>query len=367
MPNQSIGYNNSSTLNGFALASKGVSLQDTTSGEQNTRENPKIETLRYPYNLKIDRDTDYLDIKISKYEPPGLTIGKPGTNEFRNFPVFESFKKGDNETPEAFQGRINKEVAGKLAGGVALSTGSSKNTFERPHTYICLPIPQSISDSISVSWGPDALDPLAAFGTGLTAAALDTKTSAKAIIEGLALAAPKALKGQTQAIIAAVSGAAYGALGGNVSATSLISRASGQVLNPNLELLFNGVELRSFPFTFEFISRNKIEAQTIKKIIRSLKKSMTAKSSSTTDGLGIFIGAPDVFQLSYRRGKSPHPFLNKFKPMALTNMQLNYTASNTYATYADGTPIHIQMSLTFTELNPVYSEDYNDDGIGVGF
>lgn len=94
---------------------------------------------------------------------------------------------------------------------------------------------------------------------------------------------------------------------------------------------------------------------------------MTAKSSSTTNSLGIFIGAPDVFQLSYRRGKSPHPFLNKFKPMALTNMQLNYTASNTYATYADGTPIHIQMSLTFTELNPVYSEDYNDDGIGVGF
>lgn len=358
MPNQSIGYNNSSTLNGFALAAKGVSLQDTTSGEQNTRENPKIETLRYPYNLKIDRDTDYLDIKISKYEPPGLTIGKPGTNEFKDFPVFKEGEKLDD---------ITSKLEGALAGGVALSTGSSKNTFERPHTYICLPIPQSISDSISVSWGPDALDPLAAFGTGLTAAALDTKTSATKIIEGLVKAAPEALKGQTQAIIAAVSGKAYGALGGNVSATSLISRATGQILNPNLELLFNGVELRSFPFTFEFISRNKIEAQTIKKIIRSLKKSMTAKSSSETNSLGVFIGAPDVFQLSYRRGKSPHPFLNKFKPMALTNMQLNYTASNTYATYADGTPIHIQMSLTFTELNPVYSEDYNDDGIGVGF
>jgi len=354
MPNQSIGYNNSSTLNGFALASKGVSLQDTTSGEQNTRENPKIETLRYPYNLKIDRDTDYLDIKISKYEPPGLTIGKPGTStdEFKEFPVPKDIESGLEKI---------------LKGGVALSTGSSKNTFERPHTYICLPIPQSISDSISVSWGPDALDPLAAFGTGLTAAALDTKTSATKIIEGLVKAAPEALRGQSPAIIAAVSGKAYGALGGNVSATSLISRATGQILNPNLELLFNGVELRSFPFTFEFISRNKIEAQTIKKIIRSLKKSMTAKSTGTTNSLGIFIGAPDVFQLSYRRGKSPHPFLNKFKPMALTNMQLNYTASNTYATYADGTPIHIQMSLTFTELNPVYSEDYNDDGIGVGF
>lgn len=152
MPNQSIGYNNSSTLNGFALAAKGGSLQDTTSGEQNTRENPKIETLRYPYNLKIDRDTDYLDIKISKYEPPGLTIGnnEPG---FPEFSESEFTNSGNSKKEKAEITAATKKIEGFLKNGAALSTGSSKNTFERPHTYICLPIPQSISDSISVSWG----------------------------------------------------------------------------------------------------------------------------------------------------------------------------------------------------------------------
>ena len=96
---------------------------------------------------------------------------------------------------------------------------------------------------------------------------------------------------------------------------------------------------------------------------------MTAKSSSSRNDIaaGVFIKTPDVFQLTYKRGPNAHPFLNKFKPMALTSMQLNYTGSNTYATYADGTPVHINMSLTFTELNPIYAEDYTKEDIGVGF
>ena len=67
-------------------------------------------------------------------------------------------------------------------------------------------------------------------------------------------------------------------------------------------------------------------------------------------------------------GNKPHPFLNRFKPMALTDMQINYTGSGTYATYHDGTPVHIQVTLTFKELNPIYSEDYDNiplsDGVG---
>ena len=37
-------------------------------------------------------------------------------------------------------------------------------------------------------------------------------------------------------------------LGMNVSAQGLVSRASGQVLQSNLELLFSGMSLRTFPF-----------------------------------------------------------------------------------------------------------------------
>ena len=55
---------------------------------------------------------------------------------------------------------------------------------------------------------------------------------------------------QTQnAIRAAISGAAVGALGSNVSAESVIARSTGQIMNNNLELLFKGMNLRSFPYS----------------------------------------------------------------------------------------------------------------------
>jgi len=89
---------------------------------------------------------------------------------------------------------------------------------------------------------------------------------------------------------------------------------------------------------------------------------------------GVFLKAPDVFLLRYLSNGKDHPFLNSFKPCALTNMSVNYTGAGTYATYGDGTPVNIKVSLTFKEINPIYAEDYdegnlfgNDAGKGVGF
>jgi hypothetical protein len=107
------------------------------------------------------------------------------------------------------------------------------------------------------------------------------------------------------------------------------------------------------------VARSKKEGDEIKKIIRIFKRAMAAKSNSNDSAKsGVFISSPDVFQLEYRKGNASHPFLNKFQPMALTSFETNYTGSNTYATYYDGTPVHLTMNLTFQELNPIYFEDY---------
>lgn len=52
-------------------------------------------------------------------------------------------------------------------------------------------------------------------------------------------------------------------------------------------------------------------------------------------------------------------------------MAVNYTGSGQYATYSDATPVHMQMTLQFQELSPIYAEDYFKEGdqgtIGVGY
>ena len=57
-----------------------------------------------------------------------------------------------------------------------------------------------------------------------------------------------------------------------VGAQNLLSRAGGSILNPNLELLFDGPTLRPFNFTFRLSPRNKTEVEQVKGIIKFFKK-----------------------------------------------------------------------------------------------
>ena len=241
-----------------------------------------------------------------------------------------------------------------------------------------LPMPQEIQDSQSINWGDDRINAIQLAGVSaagrllsqdLGATINDTRKAVEVLNSGVRI---PGVNVETQnAIRAALAGGAIGALGGNVSPRSIISRTTGQVLNNNLELLFNGVNLRTFPYSITFSPRNPDEGNVVKKIIRSLKMSMSAKAwEFNQNAQGLFIKSPDLFQLQYLRDGNDHPFLNNFKLCALTGMNINYTNAGTYTSYSDGTPVNIRMDVTFKEINPVYAEDYlpgNGSGMGVGF
>ena len=154
--------------------------------------------------------------------------------------------------------------------------------------------------------------------------------------------------------------------GSAVGAPNLMTRATWQVLNPNMEVVFKSPQIRQFEFDFQFSPRSMSEAQQVKQIIRTMKQHAMPKGDS---GGGFFIKSPDVFMLAYKKGGAPHPFLNVMKPMALESISMNYTGSNTYSTFHDGTPTIMTMRLSLKELNPIYFEHY-DEGegtIGVGY
>ena len=159
---------------------------------------------------------------------------------------------------------------------------------------------------------------------------------------------------------------AVNVFGANVSGTELTSRVSGQVLNPNLELLFQGVQLRTFNFGFELAPRSRQEARQIKEIISTFKQAMAPRTSTAGSRRGIFIKSPDVFRLEFKKGGKKHPFLFSMKTCAMTGMAVDYTGAGSYETYEDGTPVIMNMALSFQELNPIYREDYK--GVrGVGY
>ena len=295
---------------------------------------------RYP-NARIEETSDFLEIKVVEYKPPGT------------------------------------ETSAEQPMKLSTSSQSLQKNIETPLGYIFLPIPESIADSNTVEWGDESLNGLAAAGLGMGIKAMKNPNPLDAI-GGLAkdvgskmkaMANDPATKDLANSFFASK---AVNILGGNTSLSGVLARTSGQVMNPNMELLFKGVQLRAFDFIFDLAPRDKKESETIKNIIRTFKVNMNAKNSSGGDSSGtsgLFIKSPNVFQLGYKTGGESHKFLHKFKPMALKNMGVNYTGSGTYATYEDTTPIHMQLTLSFQELNPIYAEDYeNEEGkIGVGY
>ena len=103
-------------------------------------------------------------------------------------------------------------------------------------------------------------------------------------------------------------GKAIDQLGANIRPNSVLGRSTGMILNSNLELLFSGVTLRTFPFSINFSPRNEAESEMVISIIKALKSSMAAKKKTSEPGQGgIFLKAPDVFQLRYlHKVKSIH-------------------------------------------------------------
>jgi len=155
-------------------------------------------------------------------------------------------------------------------------------------------------------------------------------------------------------------------IGGSLTRDDVFARESGSILNQNVELLFNGATIRSFKFSFKMTPRNNKEAEQIKFIINTFKRQMAAKLSTDED---LFLKTPSVFDLTYKRGASKHPFLHTFKQCVLTDMSVNYTGEGVYSVYNDSTPVSMVLELGFKELEPIYSQDYNEIPIeqGVGY
>ena len=109
-------------------------------------------------------------------------------------------------------------------------------------------------------------------------------------------------------------------------------------------------------------ARSAAEGQTIMKIIRTLKQGMSAKKS---DGF-LFIKSPHTFFLGYYKGTELHPYINRFKECALTNLAINYAPAQ-YSTYVDGVMTQYQVTMTFKELEPVFDDDYGNDYSNIGF
>ena len=376
---KSVEFNNALVENGTYNAVNdvgGESINDTPIVSETTRNNETIKNdidtnnaelenfedsiqvenveLYYPIDMitEVDNSQDYIYIEQYSYQPP-QPVGT-GKN-----PPSDVIKRG--------------------------VTRAQNINIEERHGGCKLPIPNKLGVSNGVNWGEaraNALE-LAAFDSASGAIANTLKEPGKilqAVTGGLAETGKtlQALRDDIQqsrsdpnaintgTILSGVlARSALGTIGINVDIDQFITRQTGAAINPNLELLFGGPQLRSFNFAFNFAPNSTTEARMVRKIQRWFKQGMlpSRKRATASAESSLFLASPNVFRIAYKNHNRRIKGLNMFKICALTSVQIDFTPDGVFNSYEDSKaismPVRSTMGLSFTELTPIFKDDYD--------
>ncbi len=281
---------------------------------------PDNSLLRYP--IDMDKTQDYMQFTMLEYRPRKLDI-----NVTRGGGAFV-------DRPEA----------------------KNENEIQTRGKTVVLPIQPSITDANTVRWQEDSMNSLEAIAA---AAALSTINKGVAGAVEAATGVASIIAGNNESL-------------GNVAAAffaqqasgtkGLLPRTLGGILNPNLELLFEGPQLRTFQFNIVLSAREENESKNIRNIIRFFKQGMSVKRAKTD----LFLKAPHTFEIKYIYGitQKDHPWINRIKECALTGCTVNYTPAGSYATFGDGAMTSYEIGLQFAELEAIYDDDYGKGSTG---
>ena len=326
--------------------------------------------VRYPRDLSVGADSDYVLFEFYEYQPPynGTDAGiKKNAGEMINdfarlvVPGLAAAQDVINAVGNVTN-TIEQESFSSRALSVYNQSNDDENFYkETSRPSIIMYMPQDISTGYRASWtgkkfsnlGANMLKTLGSKNPleGLENAVGTTRDAVNNLI-------PQGTNKAIQETIGRITG-------DSLSADDIFGATRGVILNPNVELLFGGHDLRNFQLNFKLVARNDKESPDIKKIINTFRAAMLpnfadgdeltfSRSISTASN---FIKVPNVCKISFMRGGELNPDVPQYKMCAITQVDINYTPDGTYATYRDGSMVAYELQLSFQETKLIFSEE----------
>jgi hypothetical protein len=165
----------------------------------------------------------------------------------------------------------------------------------------------------------------------------------------------------------------------NTMQGGLTNLKAGRASNPLQEQFLDGVPFRSWDFTFDFWAKSADEAAMVNEIIYTFRSSMLPDAYSESfdfdsvqgDGKitpamkqvvkdadlnASYFNYPNVFEISFEGPMGSK--VDGFLPAVCTNAQVDYTGGQKFSTFADGNPVHIQLTLNFLEIKTMTLGNY---------
>ena len=298
--------------------------------------------LRYPSakSQSIGEDSDYVTFQFYTYAPPfrkralqsttGESAGQTVTAQFYDY----------NQASDT--GEANQYAKSNALSSIVMympedvSTGFRSNWTGKAFSNVA-------SDMLKTAAGDTFMDKIKGF-SNMTFSAVDRT---------LPLAGAAAIR----KLVTKVGG-------DQITNDDIFGGMSGAILNPNVELMYGGTDLRNFTLKFKLVPKDNLETVTINQILNTFKKAMLPKldpgavmggtSPGTYKG---FIGVPDLCRVAFMHGGKEHKYLPRYKMCAITQVDVNYTPDGAYATYYDGQPVAVELTVSFQETKMVFSEE----------
>ena len=299
-------------------------------------------SVRYPHDMRIGDSEDFVLFDFYDYKPPFQDKKIPGPGQALN------------QTIEQYN-----------------ATGFSSEYFkDKEYPQILLYMPDDISDTFKADWEGKAFGAITA-GVLASAGQKDTVNKVKELTNTATGALERA---GVNAAASLVAGLAKKLTGDNISADDIFGGISGVARNPNVELLFQKANLRTFDLTFKMSPYDERDGQSIRAIIQIFKQAMLPQYALGNakvfgyegDQNGAiqagFIKVPKICHVAYMRGNVVHPHLPRYKMCAITDVSVNYTPDGNYASISRGPMAAVELKLSFMETKLVFSEDVTDRG-----
>lgn len=274
------------------------------------------EMLQYPRDLNSATRGHVVEFKVSRIKPVTLEETKTYVSSLGDKVMqvgqqalqdpIQTAKESLNGTVSTLKGGLSS-ISDKLSNNIEVGFGTQRT---ETMGYINLYMPENVTFSYNAQYD---------------------KTSVAEAAGSLPLVGSIA-KGITSAL--------------ENSAAKLALQRMGYVFNPQQQMLFEGIDFRTYQMSFTFTPYSRAEADQVNKIIKMFR--MYAAPVIRSDLAGMFFVPPGVFDIRFLFNGAENTNLNRVTRSVLESVEVNY-APNGWSAHADGAPVQTTMTLSFKE------------------
>jgi hypothetical protein len=298
---------------------------DNDLDNENRNKRGAYKVLAFPQDIDINGTQNIMFININVVEGSKQYIGK-------------KYKIVDGDIP-VYQQSTSGSLARKMKGAT-----------KRIDKSIALYIPNNVQTSYGSDWNTSNLESVGAvFDAGTSIGDLTGVQGWKQIWEAAKNVAPDAMLNTLASATQTLTG---------VNTKDAKQAYTRSISNPYTEVIFNGVQNRSFSFTFKFIPKSEEEQKIIKDIIDLLKfhRAPEIKYGNVNN----YLTFPSEFDIMFLNKGIENEALFKISTCAMTNMSVSYGGENSFSTYKDGSAFSTELTLDFMEMEVLSKERHKE-------